>query len=137
MNCQGRVLDLGNYCIDAYAWVEYLIGSEKGKKVADIVENPDNMIFTSPVTLAEVVSVVKRESRDCNAAFSTILNLSKLFEISGEVAMETGRLHAEIKKRIRDFGLADAFVLLAAKKLTARVVTGDPHFKGFSEALML
>ena len=128
---------MGNYCIDAYAWVEYLTGSEKGRKVADIVENPDNEIFTSPVTLAEVVSVAKREGRDYNAAFSIVLNLSKLFEISGEVAMETGRLHAEIKKRIRDFGLADAFVLLAAKKLNSKVVTGDPHFRGFAEALML
>lgn len=128
---------MGKYCIDAYAWVEYLIGSEKGRKVADIVENPANMIFTSPVTLAEVVSVAKRESRDYNAAFNTVLNLSMLFEISGEVAMETGRLHAEIKKRLRDFGLADAFVLLAAKKLNAKVVTGDPHFRSFAEALML
>lgn len=33
--------------------------------------------------------------------------------------------------------MADAFVLLTARKLGAKVVTSDPHFKGFKEAVLI
>ena len=43
----------------------------------------------------------------------------------------------EIRKKIKDFGLADVFVLLTARKLNAKIITGDPHFKGFKEAILI
>jgi len=39
------------YVIDAYAWIEYLRGSEKGEHVKKILEM-DNEVYTCSVTLA-------------------------------------------------------------------------------------
>src|SRR3989338_7931802 len=112
------------YVIDAHAWIEYFLGSDRGKKVKEIIEFNENEIFTSIITVAEVVSVTKRENRDAEEKYRDILNLSNIHFINLELAKETGILHAETK--IKHFGLADTFVLLTARKLGAKVVTGDP-----------
>ena len=125
------------YIIDAHAWIEYFIGSDKGSKVKKILESEEDEILTSIITVAEVVSITKRENRDAEQKFNDMMNLSKIHFINPEFAKEAGILHAETRKKIRDFGLADAFVLLTARKLGAKIVTGDPHFKGFKEAILI
>ena len=125
------------YVIDAYAWIEYFIESGKGKKVKGLVESQDNEIFTSVITIAEVSSIGVREKRDVELGNKSILGLSSIYFINLELAREAGILHAEIRKKIKDFGLADTFVLLTARKLGAKVITGDSHFKGFKEAILI
>ena len=102
-----------------------------------ILEPEDNEIFSSIITIAEVVSVTKRENRDAEQKYIDMINASKIYGINSGFAKEAGILHAEIRKKIKDFGLADAFVLLTARKLGAKIVTGDPHFKGFKEAILI
>ena len=125
------------YVIDAHAWIEYFIGSNRGNAVRKILESDDNEIFTSILTISEVVSKTKRENHDAEQKFVDIVNLSKIFFINIEFAREAGILHAEIRKKIKDFGMADAVVLLTARKLEAKIVTGDPHFKGFKETVLI
>jgi len=126
-----------DYVVDTHAWIEYLIGSEKGEKIRKVVEDNLNNIFTSIVSLAEIVSIIKRENHDFNAAYYKVITLSKLTGVSPEYCKEVGIIHAEMRKKIKDFGLADAFVLLAAKKLNAKILTGDKHFKGIKEAIII
>lgn len=125
------------YVIDSHAWIEYFVGSWRGNEVKKILESNKNDIFTSIITIAEVVSVTKRENRDAEEKYNDIINLSKIYFISLEFAKEAGILHAELRKKIKDFGLADAFILLTARKLNAKILTGDPHFKGFKEAMLI
>ena len=125
------------YVIDAYAWIEYFIESSQGKKVKEAVESQDNEIFTSIITIAEVSSIGVREKRDVELGNKSILSLSSIYFINLELAKEAGILHAEIRKKIKDFGLADVFVLLTARKLNAKILTGDPHFKRFKEAILI
>ena len=125
------------YYLDSYAWIEYFIGSEKGKRVAGLVENASSEVFVSTITLAEVTGASKRENRDAEATFNSMISLAKLFDITPEVAKEAGLFHAEIRRRIGDFGLADAFVVIAARLLGAKVVTGDPHFSKMKNVVFL
>ena len=125
------------YVIDAYAWIEYFIESDKGKKVKEIVELQGNEIFTSVITIAEVCSIGVREKRDVELGNKIILGLSSIHFINLELAREAGILHAVVRKKIKDFGLADTFVLLAARKLGAKIVTRDPRFKGMKEAVLI
>lgn len=125
------------YVVDAHAWIEYFLGSNKGQEVKRIIESNETEIFTSIITIAEVVSVTKRENRDAEQKYIDIINLSKIHFINPELAKEAGILHAETRKKIKDFGLADAIVLLTARKLGAKIVTGDPHFKNFKEAILI
>lgn len=125
------------YVVDAYAWIEYFIKSEKGIKFGEVIESEENEIFTSIITIAEVSSISKRENRDVELAYKTITNLSKIFFIGTELAKEAGILHAETRKKIKDFGMANVVVLLTARKLDAKILTDDPHFKGFKEAILI
>ena len=125
------------YVIDSFSWIEYLIASSKGAKIKEIIESESNEIYTSIISIAEIASITKRENRDVEEADKTINRLSKIYAINPKFAKEAGLLHAEIRKDIKDFGLADAIILLAARKIGAKVLTGDEHFKNFKEAILI
>jgi len=126
-----------SYVIDAYAWIEYLIGSESGAEVNTILEKETNEIYTCAVTVAEVISKVAREGRDVKVAYDVLLNNSQVVKVDEELSKETGLLHAEMRKTEKDFGLADAYVLATARKLKSKRLTGDTHFKSVKEAVLL
>jgi len=125
------------YVIDAYAWVEYLIGSRAGGKVKLVLEEENNEVYTCAVTVAEVVSKTAREGGNFQAAYDILVSNSQVVSVDEEVSKEAGVLHSEMRKSRRDFGLADAYVLAVAKRTGARVLTGDPHFRGVKEAVLL
>ena len=107
----------------------------------DILERHEkdnnNEIITSIITITEVISISIRENRDYEKAYSLILNLSKTYNYNEDFTRDVGLLHAQIRKNIKDFGLADSFVLMTAKKLNAKILTGDPHFKNFKEVILI
>jgi predicted nucleic acid-binding protein len=125
------------YVVDAYAWVEYLIGSEIGARVKVVLEDENVGIYTSAVTLGEVMSKIAREEQDACTAYRILLSNSDVVDVDEELSKQTGMIHAEMRKSRKDFGLADAFVLATARKLGARILTGDPHFQGIKEATLV
>ncbi len=125
------------YVIDAYAWIEYLIGSEAGEKVKSVLEEEKNEIYTCAVTVAEVISKTAREGRDFKIAYEVLTSNSDVVDVDEELSKETGILHAAMRKTRRDFGLADAYVLATARKTGSKVLTGDIHFKGVKEATLI
>ncbi len=128
---------MSRYVIDAFAWIEYFLSSAKGQKVKEIVEDARHEIFISPLTLSEVMSLSKREQRDYEEIYMVMLSLARVFPVDELFFKEVGLLHAEIRQKIKDFGMIDVAVLLTARKLNAKVLTGDPHFKGFREAVLI
>ncbi len=124
------------YVIDSWAWIEYLDGSEIGKRVDKILGSKSE-IYTNGVTLAEVISRAKRTGRSVETSLQAILSLSKVVLPDEKLATEAGLVHAEIKSRNTNFSLADAFALQTAKSLNAKVLTGDPDFEGIKEAVIL
>ena len=125
------------FVIDTFAWIEYFRGTDFGAKVKEIIEAEENEIFISIITVAEVVSILKRGNMDVDNGYKVIMNLAGIYKINEEFTKEVGILHAETRKEVKDFGLADTFVLLTARKLGAKLVTGDPHFRGFKEAVLI
>ena len=49
--------------IDTYAWIEFLVGSEKGKKVKELLENAE-AVYTPSIVLAETARKFLREGND-------------------------------------------------------------------------
>ncbi len=125
------------FVIDAYAWIEYLDGSEKGRQVVAIIENNANEIFTSSATVAEVIGKVLRRNGDIKIALNHINNFSKVLEITQEISISAAQIHFEAKKRVKNFGMLDAFVAATARKIGAKILTGDPDFRGFKEAIII
>lgn len=125
------------FVIDAYAWIEYLDGSEKGRKVTELLENNDNEFFSSSATVAEVISNALKMGKDINIALNFINNLSLIVHVTNEIGILAGQIHFETKKKVKEFGMLDAFVAATARLKNARILTGDPHFKNFKEAVLI
>ena len=53
------------------------------------------------------------------------------------IGVHAAKIHAEAKKDIKDFGLADAFILATVREEGIKVLTGDLHFRSFPESVML
>lgn len=90
------------------------------------------------VIIAELTSRTQRENKDVNTAFNAVTALSKMIDISDpDFSKEVGILHSELKQKIKGFGLANAFNLACARKVGAKLLTGDPHFRNMKEAVMI
>ncbi len=125
------------YIIDAYAWIEYLNGSEKGKKFAEILEDVTNELFTSSATVGEIISKTLRENRDVKVALTNINNLSTVLNITQEISILAGQIHFDAKKKDKEFGMLDAFVAATARKTNSKILTGDDDFRHFKDALFI
>jgi predicted nucleic acid-binding protein len=117
------------FIIDSYAWIEYLEGSKEGARVRDLLQPPSEAYTPAPV-VAEVTSKTVRRGRDASVAWMALRGSSVIVPLDGETAHAAGALHAEYRRRISDFAMTDAVVLTLARKLDAKIVTGDPHFRG-------
>jgi predicted nucleic acid-binding protein len=128
---------LNKYVIDAWAWIEYFIGSQYGAKLNEILEDASTEVYTCAITVAEVISKTVREGRDVEAAYDMLLSNSQVINADEEVSKQAGLLHAEMRKTKKDFGLADAYVLATAKELKAKILTGDAHFQNLNDIFLI
>ncbi len=123
------------YVLDAWAWIEYLDGTENGAVIEEYFKKGE--VLTNLVTVTEVISKVQRRGMDTNIALSAIGSISRIVGVNLLFAKETGILHAIIKKAKPNFSFGDAFVLNTARSFSCKVLTGDPDFKGLKEAIMV
>ncbi len=123
--------------VDSWAWIEYLEGSELGAKVRDVMMDERNKLHTHIVSIAEIISKEKRRNKDPEIAWKAITNLTHILPMDESDSKAVGLLHAELKSKKKNLGLADSFVLYAARKIGGRVLTGDPDFRGISDVMLL
>ncbi|GBE56340.1 tRNA(fMet)-specific endonuclease VapC [archaeon BMS3Bbin16] len=124
--------------IDSFAWIEYFMGTVKGRTVKKIID-ANEITYTSPTVIAEIFSKsVRTDGQDkARERADFIVDRCVLIQTDENIAVEAGRLHGEMKPLVRDFGLADAFILASARSKGAKVVTGDPHFKHREDVVFL
>lgn len=128
------------YVIDSYSWIDYFDGNVAGQKVKQHIENPNNEIITNILNLAEISSFFIRKNFEISKideAFKILFSISKIYNFDADFSKNAGLLHAQMRKKEKDFGLIDAFVLLTARKLKARIITGDKHFSKLKEAVLI
>jgi predicted nucleic acid-binding protein len=128
---------LNKFIVDAWAWIEYFRGSEYGAKLNDILEDQTTNIYTCAITVAEIISKTARDGRDVEAAYDMLLSNSQIIKLDEQISKQAGLFHFKMRQTTKDFGIADAFILAAANKLEAKIITGDPHFKGLKNAIMI
>ena len=123
--------------IDSYAWIEYLLSTAKGLEVKKALDSSGNRIFTHVLSISEIASRIARAGGDHLESIEIIISLSEIVDIDPDVSARAGKLHSTIREQIKDFGLVDAFILLAARDNGAKRLTGDPHFKNMKEAVLI
>ncbi|HIH42404.1 TPA: type II toxin-antitoxin system VapC family toxin [Candidatus Woesearchaeota archaeon] len=128
---------MNNFVIDASAWVEYFSGTEAGERVKSIVESNNNVIYTNIITIAELSCHFKRKKVMFSEARKVIISLSAIYYPDLAFADEIGELYLQMRGLNKKISLADVFIILTAKKIGAKIVTGDYYFKILKEVILI
>ena len=122
--------------IDSYAWIEYFRGTSSGERAREFIEK--GSAATSALSLAELQDKYLREKWEYfELDLKFITTKTTLVLADRKIALLAGHINYQNKKKKKDWGMADSIILATAKVSSAKVVTGDPHFNGISEAIMI
>ena len=117
--------------IDSWAWIEYIKGSDAGKKVEALLQHEE--ILTSSMNIAEVYKKLLADMpKEANQIITAVLTSGFPIPVDTEIAMHAAKLKHEKK-----IGMADAIVLATARMHKAKVVTGDDDFKHEPDVIYL
>lgn len=131
-----------SFVIDTYAWVEYLLGSKVGARAKKYIEG--GRALTASIVLAELrkwyireIEARRRHEREMHEHFAFIESSVQIVSLDAPLALKAGETDFLMKKRIRDWPLADSVIYATAKSRAAQVVSGDPHFKGLEDVIFI
>jgi len=118
---------------DTYAWIEYLMGSEKGRFVSHYV-NSEDPIFTPTICLAELMVKFLRDGvseANRKKSIELVRKRSMLMQLDDEIALKA----AEVKNE--GLPLVDAIIYATALQNKTQLLTGDKHFEDYPEIVFL
>jgi len=124
------------YVVDSYAWIEYFRGSRAGEKAKGFIEG--GKAATATITVAELREKYTREGWpyfDDDLLFITVS--TAIVNLIKDIAVKAGEINAAMKKKVKGWGMADSITLASAQVAKAKVVTGDKHFKGLKQAILI
>jgi predicted nucleic acid-binding protein len=130
--------------IDSYAWIEIFIGSHKGEKAREAIQNAEEA-YTPDIVLAEIARKYLREGtkeQTIRERLKTIEETTEITSIDSQTAIETAKCYIQLtekakKENLKAPSLFDAIILATAKTLNAKLVTGDEHFRGLSQTIWI
>jgi len=118
--------------VDTSAWVEWLIGSSTGERLAPLLPERDDWLAPTIVQL-ELAKWLTREADEDRAdqviAFSQLCLVAPL---DTEIALSAADICARLK-----LATADAIVYATAQKYGADLLTCDAHFDGLPGVIYL
>ena len=119
--------------LDSWTWIEYWRGSKNADKVGSYIESSEEAIISS-INLAEIYFWILREYGQKQAEAKKMILEKRCFIVylDSSIAVEAAKIKYE-----RKIALADSIVLATAIKSNAKVVTGDPDFKGSKEVIFI
>ena len=128
--------------IDTYAWVEYLIGSKSGAKAKIFIEGGRGI--TPSIVLSELrrwylkeIEAGRRSQREMQEHFSYVDSITEVVPLDAALALQAGETDFMMKKRIKDWPLADSIIYATANSRAAKLVSGDPHFQSLENVVFL
>ena len=130
--------------VDTYAWIEVFLGSEKGRKVKEVLKGAER-VLTPGTVLAEVARKYVRDgatTRTVRKRLATILEASEPLDLDLDLALEAAKATTQLERSAKASGLRkpslfDGIVLASARRNDAKVITGDEHFKNLDETVWI
>ncbi len=132
----------GRYIIDTYAWVEYLIGSRAGARAKQYIES--GSAITPSIVLTELckwflreIEAGRRQEYEMRQTMSFIELTTEVLPLDKSLAIKSGEIDFLMKKRVKGWPIADSIIYATAKEHAAKIITGDPHFKGLEDVIFI
>jgi predicted nucleic acid-binding protein len=120
--------------VDSFVWLEILSGSERGKEALEIIKSAEEL-YTSVLNLYEVryraeevageekaLEIIRRIEENC-----------RILSVDRQIALEGGRL----KLRNIKMGAVDCLLLATARTKRLKILSGDEHFRGMKDAILI
>lgn len=128
--------------IDTYAWVEYFTGGRAGDNAKKYIDEEETITPTMVVLelrriLLKRIWEGRETEKGAKEKMDYVRSKSTIFDLSYDSSMSAASIDLEMKKKVPGWGAADSIVLEAARRLTAKVVTGDEHFRGLADAVLI
>lgn len=121
--------------IDSHGWIEYFSDGPLAPKYSVYIESADIYEFITPsIVLYEVYKKIKpiRGETAALEAIAHIIEHTVVVGIDGKIAISAAEINLNHK-----LAMADAIIKAVAESVNAKLVTGDPHFKGLSDVVLI
>lgn len=126
---------------DTYAWVEYIAGGKHADKISELLANPGLGPKVTPATvLAELTERLLRNGESHSKIERDIRFISSKTTIvpcDEGVAHRAGEINFAQKQKTKGWGMLDSLNYAVASVMQCQFVTGDPHFKDFTDVIWI
>ena len=122
--------------LDTSCWVEYFKGTEKGKKIKELMDKQE-VLYTCPLTIAEISVWCRKNNKFPQDFIRSIKNLSIMLDMGEDVMSESGRIYHEAMKKNGKIGLIDCIIYATAQVHGLVLLTKDEDFKELEGAEIL
>jgi predicted nucleic acid-binding protein len=107
----------------------------RGEKARPFIEGGE--AATPAIVVAEFTDKYVREGTTPNERLKFMRTKTTVIPLDDEMAEAAGRISAERRRKVKGWGLVDSCVLATARVKELKVVTGDDHFRGLTEAILI
>ena len=124
--------------IDSYAWIEIFRNSPWGRQALECIEQ-NSPLAISVLTLYELqyrFNDLYGEEKT-RSFIATILTHAEVIPVDMQIAIMAGTIRIVQKKEGNGMGAVDCMILATARIHTLKVLTGDKHFNGLEETIIL
>lgn len=124
--------------IDTYAWIEIFRNSLWGRQALECIEQ-NSPLAISVLTLYELQYRFndlygKEKTR---SFIATILTHAEVIPVDMQIAITAGTIRIVQKKEGNGMGAVDCMILATARIHNLKIMTGDKHFNGLEETIIL
>lgn len=118
--------------IDSSGWMEFLAGSEQGRRLLPFIEKPQELVVPS-VTIYEVFKKVVLERDEEEALrITSLMSSGNVVDLTRDLAISAALTSIE-----HQLPFADSIIYATAREYDAELHTLDAHFKGLENVVYL
>jgi predicted nucleic acid-binding protein len=124
--------------IDTYTWIEIFRNSPWGRQALEFIEQ-NSPLAVSVLTMYELqyrFNDLYGEEKT-GSFITTILTHAEVIPVDIQIAIAAGTIRIGQKKKDNGMGAVDCLILATARIHHLNVLTGDRHFDGFEETIVL
>lgn len=123
--------------LDSSAWIEFFKGTEKSKRVEEVLKSEDN--HTCIVTIAEVINWCLKNNLEIklHEYVDGILKGSTVLDLNMQIITAAGRINYERKKNVKNWGMIDSMILATSLFYDLKILAKDPQFKDLPNVELL
>lgn len=113
--------------LDTSAWIEFFEGTEKGKRVKEVLNQ--NKCYTSIVSLAEVTNWSLKYKKDTPFLIEAMQKLSSIINMDNDLCVLAGQLNFERKKINKKWGMLASFILATSIIYNLKLLVKDSDYR--------